>query len=100
MRIQCADTEYKASHLCGYSYFPQWLGTSKDGINAMQPSEQTSEFFAGLAEPLVKCFETYGNTFSEVPVPVRRKKRRRKPSLESQKKTIVPPRSIVVFVGR
>lgn len=60
MRIQCADTEYKASHLCGYSYFPQWLGTSKDGINAMQPSEQTSEFFAGLAEPLVKCFEAYG----------------------------------------
>lgn len=60
MRIQCADTEYKASHLCGYSYFPQWLGTSKDGINAMQPSEQTSEFFAGLAEPIVKCFEAYG----------------------------------------
>ncbi|MBS5664625.1 MAG: alpha-amylase [Roseburia sp.] len=46
------------------------------------------------------AIETYGNTFSEVPVPVRRKKRRRKPSLESQKKTIVPPRSIVVFVGR
>ena len=60
MRMQCADTEYKASHLCDYSYFPQWLGTSKDGINAMQPSEQTSEFFAGLAEPLVKCFEAYG----------------------------------------
>lgn len=60
MRMQCADTEYKAAHLCGYSYFPQWLGTSKDGINAMQPSEQTSEFFAGLAEPLVKCFEAYG----------------------------------------
>ena len=46
------------------------------------------------------AIETYGNTFSEVPVPVRRKKRRRKPSLESQKKTIVPPRSIVVFVSR
>ena len=46
------------------------------------------------------AIETYGNTFSEVPVPVHRKKRRRKPSLESQKKTIVPPRSIVVFVGR
>lgn len=44
--------------------------------------------------------ETYGNTFSEVPVPVRKKKRVRKPSLESQKKTVVPPRSIVVFVGR
>ena len=28
MRIQCADTEYKASHLCGYSYFPCLLYTS------------------------------------------------------------------------
>ena len=46
------------------------------------------------------AIETYGNTFSEVPVPVRKKKRIRKPSLESQKKTVVPPRSIVVFVGR
>lgn len=62
MRIQCADTEYKASHLCDYSYFPQWLGTSKDGINAMQPPQQTSEFFDGLAEPLVKCFEAYGKS--------------------------------------
>lgn len=60
MRMQCADTEYKASHMCDYSYLPQWLGTSKDGKNAMQPSEQTSEFFAGLADPLVKCFEAYG----------------------------------------
>ncbi len=60
MRMQAADTEYKANHLCGYSYFPQWLGTSKDGINAMQPTEQTSEFFAGLAQPLVDCFEAYG----------------------------------------
>lgn len=60
MRTQWADTEYQASHECVYSYFPQWLGTSKDGINAMQPTEQTSEFFASLADPLVKCFEAYG----------------------------------------
>lgn len=62
MRANAADTEYKASHLCTYSYFPQWLGTSKDGKNAMQPSQQTSEFFDSLAEPLVKCFEAYGVT--------------------------------------
>lgn len=60
MRMQNADTGYKASHICDYSYFPQWLGTSRDGINAMQPSEQTSEFFEGLAEPLVNCFTAYG----------------------------------------
>ncbi|MBQ0001166.1 MAG: sugar ABC transporter substrate-binding protein [Clostridiales bacterium] len=60
MRMQVADNEYKASHMCDYSYMPQWGGTSKDGINAMTPTEQTSEFFEGLAEPLVKCFEAYG----------------------------------------
>lgn len=60
MRMNAADTEYKASHVCNYSYFPQWLGTSRDGKNAMQPGQQTSEFFNGLAEPLVKCFEAYG----------------------------------------
>ena len=62
MRMKCSDTEYKASHLCDYSYFPQWGGTSRDGKNAMTPTEQTSEFFDSLAEPLVKCFEAYGVT--------------------------------------
>ena len=59
MRMQCADEAYKASHLCTYNYMPQWLGTSRDGKNAMQPSEQYSEFVNGMAEPLVKCFEAY-----------------------------------------
>ena len=61
-RMQCANTEYKASHLCTYSYLPQYLGTSRDGKNAMQPTEQTSEFFASLAQPLVDCFNAYGVT--------------------------------------
>ncbi len=60
MRMQAADTAYQASHFCQYSYMPQWLGTSRDGKNAMQPTEQTSEFFSGLAEPLKNCFEAYG----------------------------------------
>lgn len=60
MRLQAADTAYQASHLCDYSYMPQWLGTSRDGKNAMQPTEQTSEFFVGLAEPLKNVFEAYG----------------------------------------
>ena len=30
-RTNCSDTAYKASHLCTYSYFPQYNGTSKDG---------------------------------------------------------------------
>ena len=60
MRDQWADSAYQASHRCVYSYLPQWLGTSRDGKNAMQPQEQKSEFFDGLAEPLVKCFDAYG----------------------------------------
>jgi len=60
MRDQWADSDYQATHRCTYSYMPQWLGTSKDGINAMQPQEQASEFHATLAEPLAACFEAYG----------------------------------------
>ena len=44
MRTKAADKSYQASHFCNYSYMPQYLGTSRDGINAMQPAEQTSEF--------------------------------------------------------
>lgn len=60
MRMKWADTEYKASHRCDYSYLPQWSGTSRDGKNAMLSTEQPSEFKAALAEPLVKCLEAYG----------------------------------------
>ena len=40
MRMQVANTAYKASHLCDYSYFPNYNGTSRDGINAMWPQDQ------------------------------------------------------------
>ncbi len=60
MRQLWKDDDYKANHICSYSYCPQWLGISRDGKNAMMPSEQTSEFYAGLAEPLAKCFQAYG----------------------------------------
>ena len=60
MRANWAEESYKASHRCQYAYMPQWLGTSRDGINAMQPQEQYSEFVSDMAEPLVKVFEAYG----------------------------------------
>lgn len=44
--------------------------------------------------------ETYDNTFCETLPAVPKKKRVHKPALESRKKTVVPPRSIVVFLGR
>lgn len=66
-RMNAADTAYKASHLCDYSYFPNWKGSSRDGKNAMWPDEQTSEFLDSLAEPVAKCFEAYGvSTYPEM----------------------------------
>ncbi len=59
-RLEASDTAYKASHLCTYSYFPQYSGTSRDGINAMQPQYQPTEFFDGLSDDVKKCFEAYG----------------------------------------
>lgn len=67
MRMQWADTSYKASHECLYTYFPRYLGTSTDGINAMEPTEQPSDFRANLAEPLKKLFDAYGiDTYVEM----------------------------------
>ena len=60
MRTNASDSAYKASHLCSYSYFPQWLGTSRDGINAMKPDGQPQEFFDGLADDVKECFNAYG----------------------------------------
>ena len=60
MRFNCSDSEYKASHLCEYSYMPQYKGTSRDGKNSNLPTEQPSEFFNSLAKPLVDCFNAYG----------------------------------------
>lgn len=59
-RMRTTDSEYKASHMCYYSYFPQWHGTSCDGINAMQPLEQPSEFLDSLSVDVRECFEAYG----------------------------------------
>lgn len=59
-RLRAADTGYKASHMCIYSWFPQWMGTSRDGINAMQPLEQPGEFTDGLSSDVRRCFEAYG----------------------------------------
>ena len=62
IRLQVSDPAYQASHLCVYSYLPQYGGTSDDGKNANMPTEQPSEFFESLATPLKDCFEAYGVT--------------------------------------
>ena len=60
MRTKATDPAYKASHSCSYSYFPQWKGTSRDGVNAMMPDGQPKEFYDGLTEDVKKCFDAYG----------------------------------------
>ncbi|HEY9574077.1 MAG TPA: sugar ABC transporter substrate-binding protein, partial [Lachnospiraceae bacterium] len=59
-RVQAADTAYKASHLCTYSYFPQWDGTLDDGINATKSEAQPSEFYDSLGKDVKKAFDAYG----------------------------------------
>lgn len=60
MRTKVADTAYKASHLCGYSYFPNYSGMDSDGINAASPSEQPKEFLDGLPSDVQECLQAYG----------------------------------------
>ena len=43
-----------------YSYFPQYSGTSRDGINAMKSGDQAKEFYDGLSEDVQNCFKAYG----------------------------------------
>lgn len=60
MRMQSSDTAYKASHACTYSYFPQYMGTSRDGVNAMKPENQPAEFYDSLSKNVQECFAAYG----------------------------------------
>ena len=59
-RKKASDTAYKASHFCSYSYFPQYSGTSDDGINANKPDGQAREFYDGLNSDVQEAFDAYG----------------------------------------
>lgn len=60
MRMKAADTAYKASHLCSYSYFPIYAGMAMDGINAASPDEQPQEFLDSLPADVQECLTAYG----------------------------------------
>ena len=62
MRQKWQSNDYQYNHVCTYSYFPQWSGTSHDGKNAMKPGDQESEFFATLSDPIRRAFDAYGYT--------------------------------------
>lgn len=59
-RNQTSDTAYKASHICSYSYFPNYVGMNLDGKNSATPDTQPGEFYDGLSEDVKKCFDAYG----------------------------------------
>lgn len=60
MRDNAVKADYKASHLCSYSYFPQYDGMNPDLKNAAKPDQQPSEFYDGLEQPVKECLAAYG----------------------------------------
>ena len=60
MRDNAVKADYKASHLCGYAYFPQYNGMNPDLKNAANPGQQPGEFFDSLKPPVKECLEAYG----------------------------------------
>jgi len=59
MRDNAVNSDYKASHLCSYSYFPQYVGMHPDGKNAMTPDTQPGEFYNGLTPEVQECLAAY-----------------------------------------
>lgn len=60
MRDNAVNSDYKASHLCTYSYFPNYVGMNLDGKNAATPDTQPSEFYEGLTTEVQECLSAYG----------------------------------------
>lgn len=101
-----------------YSNYSRMLGLLLDGRYAKMPdgSEDDSIYIIYNMYWEAKSFdlpvlpdgkqwyaaiETFDNTFSELPPKTKRTgKKKRKKTVDLQKKTVVPPRSVVVFVGR
>lgn len=59
MRALWEDESYLRSHVCKFEYCPQWFGSAGDGLNALQPQEQTKEYRDSLPEPVVNCLMAY-----------------------------------------
>lgn len=62
MRANAGDPNYAASHFCPYSGFFDYVGMNLDNINAAWPSQQPSEWAAGLLPEQKEVLEAYGCT--------------------------------------
>lgn len=56
---QATDSAYKASHMCGYSYLPNYTGLLDDRKNASDPNEQPTEFVKSLPADVQECLAAY-----------------------------------------
>lgn len=56
---QATDSAYKASHMCGYSYLPNYTGLLDDRKNAADPNEQPTEFVKSLPADVQECLAAY-----------------------------------------
>ncbi|WP_321006141.1 extracellular solute-binding protein [Hungatella sp.] len=54
-----AESSYKASHMCSYSYLPNYVGLLNDKVNASDPNEQPSEFMKSLPSDVRECLQAY-----------------------------------------
>lgn len=62
-----ADTAYKASEFCPYSYLPNYIGMLADKKNAANPGEQPSMFATTLPSDVQECLEAYGcSTYAQM----------------------------------
>lgn len=57
---QVSDSSYKASHLCTYSYLPNYTGLLADKLNAADPQQQPSEFMKSLPKDVQEALSAYG----------------------------------------
>lgn len=62
-----SDSAYKASHICTYSYLPNYTGLLADKKNASDPQQQPSEFVKSLPKDVQEALNAYGhNTYLEM----------------------------------
>lgn len=54
------DVSYRSTHFCSYDFLPHYCGTSRDGINAMNPNDWSGDLLSSLPEPVSRCFMAYG----------------------------------------
>lgn len=59
-RANAKDDSWVLKNMCSYSWFPAHTGMLQDGINAVSPGEQPSEYYLTLEDIDKEILEAYG----------------------------------------